>query len=63
LRNAAAARRVGETVLFSFIALGDRGPAFSEPAALAETLLALRRIGLDSEVGKLATEVAIANGA
>jgi hypothetical protein len=63
LRNAAAARRVGETVLFSLLALGDRGPASADPSALGEALLALRRIGLESEVAKLATEAAVANGA
>jgi hypothetical protein len=63
LRNAAAAHRVGETVMFSLLALGDRGPASADPAALGEALLALRRIGLESEVAKLATEAAVANGA
>jgi hypothetical protein len=63
LRNAAAAHRVGETVMFTLLALGDRGPASADPAALGEALLALRRIGLESEVAKLATEAAVANGA
>ena len=63
LRNAAAARRVGETVIFALLALGNGGPALADPAALSEALLALRRIGLESEVGKLATEAAVANGA
>jgi hypothetical protein len=63
LRNAAAARRVGETVLFALLALGDRGPASADPAALGEALLALGRIGLESDVVKLATEAAVANGA
>jgi len=63
LRNAAAARRVGETVLFALLALGDRGPASADPAALGEALMALGRIGLESDVVKLATEAAVANGA
>ncbi len=63
LRNAAAARRIGETVLFALIALGDRGPALSDPGTLAEALLALRRIGLEGDVRALAIEAAIANGA
>ena len=62
LRNAAAARRIGETVLFSLIAL-DRGPGIADPGALAEALAALRQIGLEAEVRALAVEAAIANGA
>ncbi len=63
LRNAASARRVGETVLFALIALGDRGPGSSDPGALAEALTALRRIGLEEDARALAIEAAIANGA
>jgi hypothetical protein len=63
LRNAAAARRIGETVLFALIAIGDRGPGLSDPGALTEALTALRRIGLDAEARDLAIEAAIANGA
>ena len=63
LRNAAAARRVGETVLFSLIALGDRGPGLSDPAALAEALAALRQIGLQADARALAIDAALANGA
>ncbi|HXV23342.1 MAG TPA: hypothetical protein VED46_03705 [Alphaproteobacteria bacterium] len=63
LRNAAAARRVGETVLFALIAIGDGGPASTDAGALAEALTALRRIGLEAEVRDLAIEAAIANGA
>lgn len=63
LRNAAAARRIGETVLFALIALGDRGPGLSDPGALAEALAGLRRIGLEGDVRALAIEAAIANGA
>jgi hypothetical protein len=63
LRNAAAARRMGETVLFALIALGDRGPGLSDPGALAEALAALRQIGLEADARALAIEAAIANGA
>ncbi|MDF2763373.1 MAG: antifreeze protein [Rhodospirillales bacterium] len=63
LRNAAAARRKGETVLFALIALGDRGPGLSDPGALAEALSALRQIGLEADARALAIEAAIANGA
>jgi hypothetical protein len=63
LRNAAAARRVGENSPFALLALGDRGPASADPAALGEALMALGRIGLESDVVKLATEAAVANGA
>jgi hypothetical protein len=63
LRNAAAARRVGETVLFSLIAMGDRGPGLSDPAALAEALAALRQIGLQADAQAMAIHAALANGA
>jgi hypothetical protein len=63
LRNAAAARRVGETVLFSLIALGDRGPGLSDPGALAETLDALRQIDVKAAAQDLAVSAAVANGA
>jgi hypothetical protein len=63
LRNAATARRVGETVLFSLIALGDRGPGLSDPAALAEALAALRQIGLQADARALAIDAGLANGA
>jgi hypothetical protein len=63
LRNAAAARRTGETVLFALIALGDRGPGLSDPGALSEALAALSRIGLEADARALAIEAAIANGA
>jgi hypothetical protein len=63
LRNAAAARRIGETVLFSLIALADRGPGSADPGALSEALSALRQIGLEAEARALAIEAAIANGA
>lgn len=63
LRNAAAGNRIGETVLFALIALGDHGAGLSDPGALAEALLALRRIGLEGDVRVLAIEAAIANGA
>jgi hypothetical protein len=63
LRNAAAARRTGEAVLFALIALGDRGPGLSDPGALAEALAALRQIGLEADARALAVEAAIANGA
>jgi hypothetical protein len=63
LRNAAAARRTGETVLFALIALGDRGAAQSDPGALGEALTALRQIGREADARALAIEAAIANGA
>jgi len=62
LSDAAAAHRIGETVLLSLYALGPEGPAGCNPLALARVIAALRQIGFDSEARAIAIEAAIAAG-
>jgi hypothetical protein len=62
LNDAAAAHRVGETVLLSLYALGPDGPAGCNPLSLAGVIAGLRQIGLDSEARAIAIEAAIAAG-
>ncbi len=59
---AAAAGRVGETVLLALIALGPDGPAGAQPAALATAIGALRAVGLEKDARSLALEAALASG-
>lgn len=62
LGDAAAAHRIGETVLLSLYALGPEGPAGCNPLALARVIAALRQVGLDSEARAIAIEAAVAAG-
>jgi hypothetical protein len=62
LSDAAAAHRIGETVLLSLYALGPEGPAGCNPLALARVIAGLRQIGFDSEARANAIEAAIAAG-
>jgi hypothetical protein len=62
LSEAAAAHRIGETVLLSLDALGPEGPAGCNPLALARVIAGLRQIGFDSEARAIAIEAAIAAG-
>lgn len=62
LGEAAAAGRVGETVLLTLLNLGAAGPAAAHPIALVRVLESLRRVGLEAEARALALEVAIAAG-
>lgn len=62
LGDAAAAHRIGETVLLSLYALGPDGPAGCNPLALARVIAALRQIGFDSEARAIAIEAAVAAG-
>ncbi|MBX6323805.1 MAG: hypothetical protein IRY94_18470, partial [Rhodospirillaceae bacterium] len=62
LDSAAAAGRLGETVLLALVALGPEGPGGSHPEALRHALAALAAVGLDPEVRRLAVEAAVANG-
>ncbi|MSP81901.1 MAG: hypothetical protein EXQ94_02950 [Alphaproteobacteria bacterium] len=61
LADAAAAGRVGETVLFALVALADAGPG-SSAIAVAAAVHGLRRIGLGTEARRLALEGALAHG-
>ncbi|MFQ5785570.1 MAG: hypothetical protein ACE5H8_12210 [Alphaproteobacteria bacterium] len=62
LRTAAAAGRVGETVLLALIALDPGVPEPPGPLALAGAISALRRVGLGTEARALALETALARG-
>lgn len=56
LREAASAGRVAETVAYALVAVGPEGPRATHPAALAESIAALRAVGLGAEARALATE-------
>ena len=62
LSEAAAGKRVGETVLLALIAIGEGGPANAHPLALASALSALSATGLDHDARALALEAALAAG-
>ena len=62
LSEAAAAHRIGETVLLSLYALGPEGPAGCNPLALSRVIAGLRQIGYDSEARAIAIEAAVAAG-
>jgi hypothetical protein len=61
IAQAAAAGRVGETVLLALLALGWDGPA-ADPAVLGAAIHGLARVGLDREARRLALEGALAHG-
>jgi hypothetical protein len=56
LRAASLRGRVGETVLFALIALGEAGPRGVDPAALVDAVKALNRVGLDNDASAIAAE-------
>jgi len=56
LRDAAQAGRIAETVGYALVAVGADGPRGAHPAALAESLSALRTVGRDGDARALATE-------
>ena len=62
LDQAAAAGRLGETVMLALFALGADGPGGAHPIALARALAALRQVGLDAEARARAVEAAHAHG-
>ncbi len=62
LENAAAAGRVGETVLLALLALGDLGPGRADPLALRAVVAALSTVGLDDHARAIALEAALARG-
>jgi hypothetical protein len=59
LRDAARARRRGETVLLTVLALGETGPADADALTLATTIRALRAVGLGEDAEALALEALI----
>jgi hypothetical protein len=62
LREAAAGKRKGETVLFALIALGPRGPARATAATLAAVIEGLGAVGLAAEARQVALEAMLARG-
>jgi len=62
LRHASEADRVGETVLMSLLALGDKSIAGAAPLTITTVIAALRRVGLETEARALALEAAIGAG-
>ncbi|MGE0667065.1 MAG: hypothetical protein AB7O49_10960 [Sphingomonadales bacterium] len=62
LNAAAAANRLGETVLLSLVILGEPGPGKASPAVLADVLKALTTVGLEKDARALALEALIASG-
>jgi hypothetical protein len=62
LPRAAAAKRIGETVLLALVTSGDAGRLTAQPARLVRALDALRAVGLDGDARALAVEAAVDGG-
>jgi hypothetical protein len=62
LLQAAAAKRVGETVLMVLIVARSDDHLTADPLALAQSIGGLRAVGLDAEARALALEAALAAG-
>lgn len=62
LRAAARDKKLGETILFSLLALGQDGPGKADTATLAAVIAALRGVGLESDARQIALEAALARG-
>lgn len=62
LTSAAEAGRLGETVLFALLVLGEEGPAKLDATALAAVIGALRKVGLERDARALAMEAALLRG-
>ena len=62
LQTAAAASRIGETVLLCLLALGEGGPTQADPVVMRQVLVGLRGVGLEADARLLAVEAAVAAG-
>jgi hypothetical protein len=62
LGNAAAAGRVGETVLLSLLMLGQGGPGQASPLVLGRVVGSLNAVGLDVPARAIAVEALVAAG-
>ncbi|MCW5731976.1 MAG: hypothetical protein KIT20_14540, partial [Alphaproteobacteria bacterium] len=62
LASAADAGRLGETVLFALLVLGEEGPAKLDGTGLAAVIGGLRKVGLERDARALALEAALARG-
>ena len=59
LQAAAAAGRVGETVLFSLLVLGEAHPAETDPDTISRVIAALADVGLVDDARALALEAIV----
>ncbi len=62
LPRAAAAHRIGETVLLALVTAGEGGKLTAQPTRLARAIEALRAAGLESDARALAIEATLAAG-
>jgi hypothetical protein len=62
LLQAAAAKRLGETVLTALIVARSDDHLTADPLALAQAVAALRAVGLESDARALAVDAALAAG-
>jgi hypothetical protein len=62
IADAAAAGQRGKGVIMILLALGAQSPAEMNTSAVAAAIVALRRLGLESDARQLAVEAAIAGG-
>jgi hypothetical protein len=62
LAEAAAAKRIGETVLGAILVAAASGPLTTDPVSLFTAVSGLKRIGLDADARRLAVESALAAG-
>ena len=59
LHRTAQAEQVGETILFSLLALGEGGPAEAGPVALSLVIRCLRHVGVIQNAQAIALEAVI----
>ncbi|MCA0200367.1 MAG: hypothetical protein LCH56_05960, partial [Proteobacteria bacterium] len=62
LKLARRDKRVGETVVFALLALGEEGPSSVEPAALQDVIAALMAVGREHDARALAVEALLVEG-
>lgn len=60
LRIATRGGRIGETVIYALLILGNTGPAGVSPQTLEEVVRALRAVGLDEDARAIAVEAVLA---
>ncbi|HUN51311.1 MAG TPA: hypothetical protein VMU42_09345, partial [Candidatus Sulfotelmatobacter sp.] len=59
---AAAAGRLGETVLYALLAFGEGGPATADATTLVAVVAALKQVGLEGDARAVAVEAAMGHG-
>lgn len=60
LRTASREARIGETVIYTLLVLGDTGPAGVSPQTLGEVVRALRAVNLEEDARAIAVEAVLA---